>query len=334
VIFVAPAGAPPIGITGLGAYVPERALTSAEVAEPLGLDSEWILARTGIAERRIAAPAQAASDLAIPAAHAALERSGAPAASVDLVLVATSTPDMLAPATACLVAHGLGATPAAAYDLSAASTGFLYGLAQAYAAISSGMARRVLLIGVEVLSRFVDWRDRDTCILFGDGAAAVVVEPVRSGGIRGFELGADGSGATDIHVPGGGSRAPVGGAAHTIQMNGANVFRFSTRATAASVRQLLGACEADLSDVDLYVPHQSNRRMILHSARELGLAEERIVLDLGRHGNTASASIPLALARAREDGRLRPGTTVLLSAVGAGLTWGSALLTWDETAAA
>jgi 3-oxoacyl-[acyl-carrier-protein] synthase-3 len=241
---------------------------------------------------------------------------------------------MLAPSTACLVAAAVGATPAAAYDLSAASTGFLYGLAQAYAAISAGMADRALLIGVEVLSRFVDWRDRETCILFGDGAAAVVVEPVRAGGLRGIDLGADGSGAGDIHIPSDGSRLPAGEGGSTIRMNGRAIFRFSARATTASVARLLPACGAVMADVDLYVPHQSNERMIRHSARELGIPDDKVVIDLDRHGNTASASIPLALARARDDERLLPGTTVLLTAVGAGLTWGSALLRWDERAAA
>jgi 3-oxoacyl-[acyl-carrier-protein] synthase-3 len=334
VVFVAPAGAPPIGITGLGAHVPSRTLSSAELARSLGLDESWIVGRTGIGERRLASPTEAASDLALPAARLALERAGIGASSVDLVLVATATPDMLAPSTACLVAAALGVAPAAAYDLSAASTGFLYGLAQAYAAISAGMAGRVLLIGVEVLSRFVDWRDRDTCILFGDGAAAVVVESVRAGGLRGIELGADGGGAADIRISAGGSRIPVGDAGSTIQMNGRSIFRFSSRATAASVARLLPACGAVIGDIDLYVPHQSNERMIRHSARELGISDDKVVIDLDRHGNTASASIPLALARAQDDGRLPPGTNVLLSAVGAGLTWGSALLRWDERAAA
>jgi 3-oxoacyl-[acyl-carrier-protein] synthase-3 len=325
-----------VGITGLGAYLPPRIVANREVGEPLGVDDEWIAARSGIRERRVAEPAQAASDLAIPAARRALERAGAEAASVDLLIVATATPDMPTPATASLVATAIGAENAAAYDLSAASTGFLYALAQAYAGITAGLAARVLVIGAEVLSRLTDWRDRSTAILFADGAGAVLVEPVEAGGFLGFELGSDGSGAADLLVPAGGSRLPasedtVRQDLHTIRMNGANVFRFSTTAGPRSARRLLDRCGLTAGDVDLYVPHQSNRRIVDHTARSLGIPPERVVLDIERVGNTSSASIPLALHAAAEAGRLRPGMTVLLSAVGAGLTWGTALMRWSTT---
>jgi 3-oxoacyl-[acyl-carrier-protein] synthase-3 len=254
------------------------------------------------------------------------------------VIVATATPDMLLPATAAIVAEQLGATQAAAYDLSAASTGFVYAAAQAYACAASGLAGRALVIGAEVLSRFVDWRDRSTAILFGDAAAAVVIERVASGGFLGFELGSDGSGASDILVPAGGSRTPaaaetVANGLHTVRMNGQRIFRFSTRATEQSVERLLARCELTVDDVDLYVPHQSNRRIVDHTARRLGIPSGRVVLNIDRYGNTSSASIPLALDEAVETGRLHDGDTVLLSAVGAGLTWGTALLRWTGAGA-
>jgi 3-oxoacyl-[acyl-carrier-protein] synthase-3 len=334
VIAVAATGAPPVGITGIAAHLPARTLASAEIAASLGLTAEWIEERTGILERRIAEPWEAASDLAIPAARAALARAGADPAALDLVVVATATPDTPTPATAALVAHAVGAGRAAAYDVSAASTGFLYALGQAYAAIAAGAASRVLVVCSEVLSRITNWRDRDTCVLFGDGAAAAVVERVEHGGLLGFELGADGALASAVAVPAGGSRLPpsertIGQDLHGIHMDGAKVFRFSARVTVESVRRLLDRCGSSLDDVDLYVPHQSNRRLIEHSARALGLPPERVLVNIDRRGNTSSASIPLALAEAAATGALRAGQTLLLSAVGAGMTWGCALLVWS-----
>jgi 3-oxoacyl-[acyl-carrier-protein] synthase-3 len=334
VIFRVGGDAPAVGITGIGAYVPALAVSSEEIGTELGVTRDWIVERSGIAERRIAAPQEAASDLAVPAAREALESAHLNGDQIGLVIVATATPDMIAPATASMVAAELGAHDAAAYDLSAASTGFVYGLAQAYACIASGLAERALVIGAEVLSRFVNRADRDTAILFGDGAAAVVVERVRSGGFLGFELGSDGSGASDILVPAGGSRTPsseatVSAGLHTIQMNGQKIFRFSTRVTADSVERLLALCDLSVGEVDLYVPHQSNWRIIDYTARRLGIPPEKVVLDIDRYGNTSSASIPLALADAWSAGRLGEGTTVLMTAVGAGLTWGSAVLSWS-----
>ncbi len=310
------AGDPPIGITGVGAYLPERVLGSGEVGVPLGVTEEWIVERSGVRERRIAAPEQAASDLAVPAARLALERAGRLPSEIDLVIVGTATPDMLFPATAVLVADAIGATPAVAYDLSAASTGFVYATAQAWAAVASGLARRALVVGAEVLSRFVDWGDRDTAILFADGAAAVVVEPVREGGFLGFELGADGAGASDILLPAGGSRRPasaetVAAGLHLTSMNGRAVYRFSTRVAADSVARLLEACALTAADVDHYVPHQANRRIIDAAARRLAVPPENVLVNIDRYGNTSSASIPLALADATEAGLFQPGDTVL-----------------------
>ena len=329
--------APPVGITGLGTHVPERVVSSADVGATLGVSAEWIVERSGIRERHVAALEEAASDLAVPAAREALERAGVAAGDLGLVIVATASPDMPLPATASIVAAELGAAEAAAYDLSAASTGFVYGLAQAYANVAAGLVERALVIGAEVLSRITDPADRGTAILFADGAGAVVVERVPGAGFLGFDLGSDGSGASDILVPAGGSRAPsteatVAAGLHSIQMNGQRIFRFSTRVTAESIEQLLRECGVSIGEIDLYAPHQSNQRIIDHTARRLGIPPEKVVVDIDRYGNTSSASIPLALADAEAHGRLRKGATVLLSAVGAGLTWGSALLRWSAAA--
>ncbi len=325
-----------IGISGVGAYVPPHVLGNDEIGRRLGVDDEWILSRTGIRERHIAGPEQAASDLAVPAALQALDRAGADPGSVDLVIVATASPDAPTPPTASIVATAIGAGDAAAYDLSAASTGFLYGLAQAYASIDAGLCGRALVIGAEVLSRLVDWDDRGTSILFADAAAATVVEPVAEGGFLGFELGSDGTGAGDIVVPAGGSRLPASAETivqdlHSIHMDGANVFRFSTRVSPASALRLLERCGLAIEDVDLYAPHQSNLRIIDHTVRSLGIATERVLVNIDRYGNTASASIPLVLNDAIESGRLKAGATVMLSAVGAGLTWGTSIVDWTTT---
>jgi 3-oxoacyl-[acyl-carrier-protein] synthase-3 len=331
VIALATAGGPPIGISGIAAHLPTKVLSNESVASPLGLTPSWIEGRTGICERRIAEPGEAASDLAIPAARAALARAGADPSTVDLVVMATATPDTVAPATAAAVACAIGASGAAAYDVSAPSTGFLYALVQAYAAIAAGAATRAVVVCSEVLSRITNWRDRNTCVLFGDGAAAAVIEPVTSGGVVGFELGSDGSGAGDVVVPAGGSRLPASAGTirqdlHAIQMNGAKVFRFSTRVTVESVGRVLDRCGVSVDDVDVYVPHQSNRRIIDHTARALAIPPERVLVNIAERGNTSSASIPLALAEAAAEGRL--------SAVGAGLTWGSVLLVWSGERAA
>ena len=325
--------APRVGITGLGAHVPGQILSNARLGPLLDASDEWIHARTGVRERRIAEPEQASSDLAVPAALAALAESGADARDVDLVIVATASPDMLFPSTASLVAAEIGAVHAAAYDLSAACTGFVYALAQGHAAVAGGLAQRVLVVGAETLSRFVDWQDRSTCILFGDGAGAAVLERVDAGGFLGFELGSDGARGGDICLPAGGSRLPptpdtIAEGLHTLRMRGQEVFRFSTRATVESAERLLEACGLATGDIDLYAPHQANARIIDWVVRRLDLRPETVVLNIGCYGNTSAASIPLALDEARQEGRLASGSTVLMTAVGAGLTWGSALLRW------
>jgi len=322
-----------VGLTGLGFYAPERVLTNEDLAAMVDTSDEWITTRTGIKERRIAEPEQAASDLALPAARRALEQAGVTAEELDLVVVATATPDMLFPATAAILADELGATRAAAYDLLAGCTGFVYALSQVYGAVAAGLSRRALIVGAEVLSKITNWQDRSTCILFGDGAGAAVVQPITAGGIVGFELGADGSGGLDLCVPAGGSRRPVSPDVleqelQFIKMNGAEVFRFATRVMVSSAEELLAACDATVEDVDLYVPHQANKRIVDHVVRNLGLDPEKVLMNIDRYGNTSSASIPICLAEAQADGLLQEGTRVLISAVGAGLTWGSVYLTW------
>jgi 3-oxoacyl-[acyl-carrier-protein] synthase-3 len=322
-----------VGLTGVGAFTPERVLTNADLEAMVDTSDDWIVTRTGIKERRIAAPEEAASDLALPAARQALEQAGVAPEELDLVIVATATPDMLFPATAAIVANTLGAKQAAAYDLLAGCTGFVYALSQAYGQVATGLSQKALIVGTEVLSRITNWQDRSTCILFGDGAGAAVVQPIGDGGIAGFELGADGSGGPDLCVPAGGSRRPISPDTleeelQFIKMNGAEVFRFATRIMVTSAEELLRVCGATVDDVDLYVPHQANKRIIDHAVKNLGIDPQKVLMNIDRYGNTSSASIPICLREAQAEGRLEEGTRVLMSAVGAGLTWGSVYLTW------
>jgi 3-oxoacyl-[acyl-carrier-protein] synthase-3 len=322
-----------ISITGIGAYAPERVVTNDDLAKLMDTSDEWIVERTGIHERRIAADDQALSDLALPAARQALKQAGADAATVDLVIVATVTPDMAFPSAGAIIADELGAPDAAAYDLSAGCTGFMYAVAQGYGMVASGLARHALVIGGDVLSRILDWSDRGTAVLFGDGAGAVVIERVSEGGFLGFELGADGSGGSQLFVPAGGSREPataetVAERRHYVQMNGREVFKFATRVLVSSAENVLAECGKTVDDIDVYIPHQANVRIIDHAAEKLGIPKEKIVVNVDRYGNTSSGSIPLALADAQADGRLRDGALVLMTGMGAGLTWGSGLIEW------
>jgi 3-oxoacyl-[acyl-carrier-protein] synthase-3 len=319
----------PISITGLGCRVPDRVLTNAELATIVDTSDEWISSRTGIKERRIAADQEAMSDLALPAARAALEQAGVRGADIDLIVVATVTPDMMFPSTAALLADELGSVDAAAYDLSAGCTGFMYALAQAYGALAGGLARRALVVGGDILSRILDWTDRSTLVLFGDGAGAVVLDRVDHGGFLGFELGADGAGGKELLLPGSGSRLSGNGRGY-LTMNGREVFKFATRVMVSSAEAVLEECGKTVADVDVYVPHQANVRIINHAAKKLGVPDEKVVVNVDRYGNTSSGSIPLALADAGLDGRLKPGKLVLMTGMGAGLTWGSALIEWTH----
>jgi 3-oxoacyl-[acyl-carrier-protein] synthase-3 len=318
----------PVSITGLGCYVPERIVDNDELAGLVDTSDEWISTRTGIRQRRVAAEAQAMSDLALPAARAALEDAGRRVQDIDLIIVATVTPDMVFPATAAIVADQLGTTDAATYDLAAGCTGFMYALAQGHATVAAGLARRALVVGGDVMSRILDWTDRSTMVLFGDGAGAVVLEHVDDGGFLGFELGADGAGARELTVPGSGSRALTNGERPFLTMNGREVFKFATRVLVSSAQAVLAKCDLSTDDVDVYVPHQANVRIIDHAVAKLGIPKEKVIVNVDRYGNTSSASIPLALADAITSGLVHEGDTVLMTGMGAGLTWGSAVMRW------
>ena len=317
----------PVTITGLGCHVPERVMTNDDLAQFVDTSDEWIVERTGIRERHIASKEEALSDIALPAARKALADAGVPGSDIDLLIVATVTPDMAFPSTAAILADKLGATTAAAYDLSAGCTGFVYAIAQAHAMLASGLAKRALVVGADVLSKILDWTDRSTLVLFGDGAGAVVLEPAAERGFLGFELGADGGGGESLWLPGSGSRL-FADADRYVKMNGREVFKFATRVLVQSAEEIMERCGVTIDDVDVYVPHQANVRIIDHATKKLGFPSEKVVVNVDRYGNTSSGSIPLALADAVTDGRLEPGALVLMTGMGAGLTWGSALIRW------
>jgi 3-oxoacyl-[acyl-carrier-protein] synthase-3 len=318
-----------IGITGLGVHVPEKVMTNAELSTIVETSDEWIQERTGIRERRIAAPDEALTDIALPAARAALDDAGVDAADIDLLICATVTPDMMFPTSSALLADELGMPRAAAYDLLAGCTGFVYAIAQGYAMLASGLSRRTLVVGGDVLSKILDWEDRSTLVLFGDGAGAVVMEPVDHGGFLGFELGADGSGGEYLWYPGSGSRHFENPDSY-VKMNGREVFKFATRIMVHSAHGILDECGKTVDDIDVYIPHQANKRIIDYAVAKLGIPSEKTVVNVDRFGNTSSGSIPLALADARAEGRLQDGTLVLMTGMGAGLTWGSALIEWTN----
>src|SRR5437773_7895316 len=273
----------PISITGLGAYVPERVLTNDELATLVDTTDEWITERTGSRERRIAAPEEALTDLALPAARTALAQAALDAKDIDFLVCATVTPDMMFPTSSALLADELGAPDAAAYDLLAGCTGFMYALAQAYGMMAAGLSERALVVGGDVLSRILDWTDRSTVVLFGDGAGAVVLERVDRGGFLGFELGADGGGGIHLSLPGSGSRRVEDASANGyVHMNGREVFKFATRVLVSSAQAVLEECGVGVEDVDVYVPHQANVRILEHAVKKLGIPRERMVVNVDR----------------------------------------------------
>src|SRR6187431_2619524 len=285
-----------IGITGLGVHVPDRVVTNDDLAQYVDTTDEWIQERTGIRERRMASEGEALTDIALPAARAALADADTDASEIDLL---------------------------------AGCTGFMYALAQAYGMLASGLSRRALVVGGDVLSSILDWDDRSTLVLFGDGAGAVVMEPVDHGGFLGFELGADGGGGEHLWYPGSGSRH-FEDPDSFVKMNGREVFKFAMWVMEKSAYEILAECGKTVDDIDVYVPHQANKRIIDYAAAKLGIPAEKTIVNVDRYGNTSSGSIPLALADARADGRLQDGALVLLTGMGAGLTWGSALIEWTN----
>lgn len=320
-------------IAGTGSYAPARVLTNADLERMVATSDEWIRERTGIRERRIAAVGEACSDLAVQAGKRALTAAGLAATDLDMILVATCTGDYPLPATACLVQHQLGATKAAACDLSAACCGFVYALSVADAYVKNGM-RHVLVVGSEVMSAITDWTDRNTCVLFGDGAGAIVVSA--SDGERGIlstHLRSDGTLCELIMVPGGGSRTPPSEKVITehlqyIKMKGNETFKVAVRTLEEIARATLSTNGLRVEDLDLYVPHQANVRILKAVIERLGLPLEKVLLNLDRYGNTSAASIPIALDEAVREGRIKDGSLVMLGAFGAGLTWASAVIRW------
>lgn len=320
-----------VGVVGLGVALPDEIVTNDDWARTLDTSDEWIRTRTGIRERRRAAPDVATSDLALQAGIAALDDAGLEAGEIGAIVVATTTPDHLVPQTAPLVAGRLG-LEVPAFDVGAGCTGFVYGLAVAGSLVATGLTGRVLLIGAETMTRIIDPTDRETAVLFGDGAGAVVLG-TSDVGMGPFDLGSEGDESQILCVPAGGARRPVDAAVlddgtHMLTMKGREVYRSAVTRMAASSRAVLAAADLEIGDIDLFVGHQANARILDAVASRLGIADERAFLVVDRYGNTSSASIPIALADAREAGRLRPGTRLLLTAFGAGLTWGSCLMTW------
>lgn len=327
----------PAGILGIGSYAPERVLTNHDLEAIVETNDEWIVTRTGISERRIAASGETTADLAYHAAVRALADAGLTGADLDLIVVATVTGDAPFPATASVLQERLGAKSAAAFNLSAACAGFIYALATGSQFIQTGTFRHVLVVGAESLSRITNWRDRTTCVLFGDGAGAAVLGPVAEGqGFLSFDLGSDGSGAEQLAVDPGGWGHPLttGSEAeltHSIRMNGGEVFKFAVRVLDDSTRRSLALAGLSVEDVDLLIPHQANIRIIDAAAKRLGLSEQSVFSNVHRYGNTSAASIPLAVVEARDEGRLHEGDTVVLVGFGAGLSWASCVVNWTGT---
>jgi len=322
-------------IASLATFVPPRVLTNADLEKLVDTSDEWIMQRVGIRERHVVDSGVATSDLAKEASIAALERAGVTAADIDLILVATTTPDMLFPSTACLLQTKLGVPRAWGYDLGAACSGFTYALTTGAAMIASGASQRALIVGADVMSSIIDYTDRATCVLFGDGAGAVVLEPTAADGIGiiDFENYIDGSGGSALFMPAGGSLMPaskdtVEKRLHFVKQEGQAVFKYAVRNFEEVCRTLLERNGLKPCQIDLFVPHQANSRIILSAAEKLGLAREKVMINIERFGNTTAATIPLALNDAVQQGRVRQGSLVLLAAVGAGFTVGAVLLRW------
>lgn len=322
-------------VTGWGMAVPEKVLSNADLVELVETSDEWIISHTGIRERRIAVDGQTTASLATEAAIRALSVANLHPGDLDLIIVSTSSPEHIFPATACLVQDQIGAVKAGAFDLSAACTGFIYALNLAAQAIRTGSIENALVIGAETLSRIVNWNDRNTCILFGDGAGAFVLQGSNeAGGLLSAVLRSDGSGGDLLYLPAGGSRLPasfqtVNDGLHYIHMNGRAVYRFATRVMVQATQEAVQAANLKMDDIRLLVPHQANQRIIDAAVRGLDIPIDRVAINLDRYGNTSTASIPIATCEAFQQGRIKPGDRIVLVAFGAGLTWGAAVIQWS-----
>jgi len=322
-----------VGIIGVGEYLPKKILTNADLEKMVDTSDEWITTRTGIKERRLASSQEAASDLAINAAKEALKDARVKPQDLDLIIVATITPDMQFPSTACLVQAALGAKNAVCFDISAACAGFVYAIVVAQQFIARGTYKNALVVGTEVLSSITDWQDRNTCVLFGDGAGAAVLSEVKSGGILSTYLGGDGSLADLLMLPGGGSRNPathktIDKRLHYLKMEGNEIFKSAVKIMTDAAQIVLKQAGLKCSDIDLVIPHQANIRIIMAMAKRLGLPEEKIYLNIEKYGNMSSASTATALCEAVRIGRIKKGDIILLDAFGAGLVWGACLIKW------
>ncbi|MDP3143201.1 MAG: beta-ketoacyl-ACP synthase III [Candidatus Omnitrophota bacterium] len=322
-----------VGIAGVGCYVPSKRLTNADLAKMVDTSDEWITTRTGIKERRMAAKGQASSDLAIQAAQKALTDAKLSAEKLDLIICATITPDMHFPSVACLLQKKIGAKNAACLDISAACAGFVYAIIIAQQFIANGTYKNALVIGVEILTSITDWTDRNTCVLFGDGAGACILKPVKSGGIISTFLASDGTMADLMMLPAGGSRLPasretVDKKMHCIKMQGKELFKIAVNSMADAAQKVLEKSGLTCKDVDCLIPHQANIRIILAVAKKIGIPENKIYLNIERYGNMSSASTATALCEAVHEGRIKKGDIVLLDAFGAGLVWGACVIKW------
>ncbi|MDH4411511.1 MAG: ketoacyl-ACP synthase III [Verrucomicrobiales bacterium] len=325
----------PVRIAGTGSYLPERIMTNRELEESVDTSDEWITSRTGIRERRIAKEGEFTSHLASEAARRALEQAGVAASEIELIIVATITPDTLTPATACYVQQQIGSLKAVAFDVSAACSGFLYAMEFARHAVGAGAFRNALIIGAEKLSAFVDWNDRNTCVLFGDGAGAAVLLPSTNGGgkILSSTLGTDGAQAELLNIPGGGSACPaLPGTAPVkpavLSMQGREVFKHAVNAMRQAAIDGIAAAGLTIADIDLIIPHQANLRIIDAIVERLDFDRDNVFINLDKYGNTSAAAVAIALDEANRQGRIKPGDRILLVAFGAGLTWASAVIEW------
>jgi 3-oxoacyl-[acyl-carrier-protein] synthase III len=323
-------------ISSVGTYVPPRLLTNADLEKMVATNDQWIVERTGIRERHLVDKGVATSDLAVEAAKCCLKKRGVEASEIEVIIVATVTPDMMFPATACLVQDKLGAKGAWGFDLSAACSGFPYALQVGAKLIESGMHKKVLVIGADVMSSIIDYTDRATCVIFGDGAGAVLLEPCDEGeiGLIDYWHEVDGSGAVALNMPAGGSLHPttaetVAAKQHFVHQDGQAVYKFAVRKMAEAAETVLARNGVEGKDLSCFIPHQANKRIILSTAERLGMPEDRVVINIDRYGNTTAATIPLAMQTALDDKRLKKGDLVLLASVGAGFTVGATLLRWE-----